>query len=148
MFNAAFWWAIAGLALMISEFAVPGLILFFFGIGALATALLAWLFPMSMEWQIAVFIIISLASLFGLRRLLKPVFMGRTSGEPEQSGELSQLVGSHGEVTANIEPGKTGRILLNGATWKAVSNDPVSAGTTVEVTEQHNLTLTVKPITQ
>ena len=54
MFNAAFWWTIAGLALMISEFAVPGLILFFFGIGALLTALLAWVTPIGIEGQIAV----------------------------------------------------------------------------------------------
>lgn len=146
MFNATFWWTIAGIALMISEFAVPGLILFFFGIGALAAALLAWLTPMGLEWQIAVFIAVSLASLFGLRRFLKPVFTGRTSGGPEDTGELSQLVGSRGEVTVDIEPGKTGRILLNGATWKAISREPVSVGTTVEVTEQNNLTLTVKPI--
>jgi len=146
MFNAAFWWTIAGLALMISEFAVPGLILFFFGIGALITALLTWLMPLSLEWQIAVFIITSLASLFGLRRFLKPVFMGRTSGGPEESGELSQLVGTHGEVTEDIETGKTGRILLNGASWKAVADEPICAGTTVEVTAQNNLTLTVKPI--
>jgi membrane protein implicated in regulation of membrane protease activity len=146
MFNAAFWWAIAGIALMISEFAVPGLILFFFGLGALVTALLAWLTPLGLEGQIAVFIVISLIALFGLRRLLKPVFMGGTSGGPEESGELSRLVGSRGEVTADIEPGKSGRILLNGATWKAVADEPICAGTTVDVTAQNNLTLTVKPI--
>lgn len=146
MLNPAFWWAVAGLALMISEFAVPGLILFFFGIGALLTALLTWLLPLSLDWQIAVFIVTSLASLFGLRRFLKPVFTGRTSGGPEGSGELSQLVGTRGEVTNTIETGKTGRILLNGATWKAVAGEPISEGTTVEVTAQNNLTLTVKPV--
>ena len=146
MFNAAFWWAIAGLALMISEFAVPGLILFFFGIGALATALLAWLLPLSMEWQIVIFIVISLIALFGLRRFLKPVFMGRSSGGPEESGELNRLTGSRGEVTEAIEPGKTGRILLNGASWKAVADESICAGTPVEVTAQNNLTLTVKPV--
>lgn len=147
MFNAAFWWAIAGIALMLSEFMVPGLILFFFGIGALATALLSWLLPLNLEWQIAIFIITSLASLFSLRRLLKPIFTGRASGEEEPSSELSRLIGTQGDVTVEIAPGKTGRILLNGATWKAVSDQPICAGTTVEVTAQDNLTLTVKPRT-
>jgi membrane protein implicated in regulation of membrane protease activity len=146
MLNPAFWWALAGLALMISEFAVPGLILFFFGIGALATALLSWLLPLGLEWQLVVFISVSLASLFGLRRLLKSVFMGRTSGGPEASGELSRLIGAHGEVIAAIEPGKTGRIQLNGAGWKAVADEPIDTGTPVEVTAQNNLTLTVKPV--
>lgn len=145
--NAAFWWAIAGLALMISEFAVPGLVLFFFGIGALVTALLAWILPIGLEWQLAIFIVISLASLFGLRRLFKSIFTGRTSGDPEEMDETNQLVGSQGEVTKDIEPGHPGRILLNGATWKASAAESIGTGATVEVTAQKNLTLTVKPTT-
>jgi membrane protein implicated in regulation of membrane protease activity len=146
MFTTAFWWAIAGIALMISEFVVPGIVLVFFGIGALVTALVAWLIPaLGLEWQMVIFIIVSLTSLFGLRRLLKPIFMGRTSGGPEESGELNQLVGTLGEVTQEIQPGKTGRILLNGSSWKAVADEQIGAGTPVKVTAQSNLTLTVKP---
>ena len=141
----AFCWAIAGLALMISEFAVPGLILFFFGIGALVTALLAWILPIGLEWQITIFILTSLASLFTLRRLFKSIFTGRTSGESREMDELNQLAGSLGKVTENIEPGEVGRVLLNGATWKAVADESIPTGTTVEVVSQRSLTLTVKP---
>ncbi len=35
MMSPAFWWALVGIVLMICELAVPGLILFFFGLGAL-----------------------------------------------------------------------------------------------------------------
>lgn len=145
MFSAAFWWAIAGIALMISEFAVPGLILFFFGIGALLTALATWIVPLPLTWQISLFILSSLASLFGLRHLLKPVFMGRSSGSPDSFSDSCALTGSTGEVVRQITPGKAGRVQLNGAAWKAVSTQTIAIGTTVEIIKQNNLTLSVKP---
>lgn len=144
MFNAAFWWAIAGLALMISELVVPGLVLFFFGIGALVTALLAWLLPISLNAQIAIFIASSLASLFALRRFLKPIFMGHSSGTSNDGENTGSLVGQSATVTQTIEPKKTGRVLLNGTKWKATADETISEGTEVEVIEQDNLTLHVK----
>lgn len=144
MFNAAFWWAIAGLALMISELVVPGLVLFFFGIGALVTALLAWLLPLSLNAQIAIFIVSSLVSLFALRRFLKPIFTGRSTGTSNNEENAGSLVGQNATVTQTIEPKKTGRVLLNGTKWKATADETISEGTEVEVIKQDNLTLHVK----
>lgn len=139
-----FWWALAGIILMISELILPGLILFFFGIGALLTALLSWILPLSPNLQIIVFIIASLAALFGLRRFLKPVFTGRTSAQAASDDDPGALTGSSGKVVDAIAPGQNGRILLNGARWKAESADTLPEGTPVEVIGQNNLTLTVK----
>lgn len=134
-------WAIAGLLLMISELFLPGLILFFFGIGALMTALLCRLIPLSIGWQLISFSALSLGALLGLRRLLKPIFTGSSSAA--RDGQTNPLIGACGEVQQPIEPGKVGRVLLHGASWKAISDEAIAAGTSVKVTEQNNLTLTV-----
>lgn len=143
MFSPAFWWTLVGIGLMICEFAVPGLILFFFGLGALFTALLVWLMPLSLTGQLAVFTIASLLSLFGLRRFLKPVFSGRATavhGDALTEG----LVGEEGEVSEAIAPDAPGKIILHGTAWKAESEDTLEAGQAVVVIDQKSLTLTVK----
>ena len=143
MNHPAFWWTIAGIALMISEFAVPGLILFFFGLGALITALAALILPIPLSGQLALFIIASLIALFGLRRLLKPIFTGRTTAVTPDA--LSEgLIDAEGTVTAAIAPGAAGKVLLNGTGWKAESDELLTEGQTVVVVGQKSLTLIVK----
>ena len=142
MFSPAFWWAIVGIGLMISEFVVPGLILFFFGLGALFTALLTLLIPMSLTVQLIVFTVASLVFLFGLRRLIKPIFVGRTSDS--EDGLSEGMAGQEAKVTETIEPGAAGKVLLNGTAWKAEAEETLAVDQTVVVTGQKSLTLIVK----
>lgn len=143
MFGPAFWWALVGVGLMICEFAVPGLILFFFGLGALFTALLVWLAPMSLTMQLVVFTVASLVSLFGLRRVLKPIFSGRATAVGEDELE-DGMVGQTGEVSEAIAPDAPGKIMLHGTAWKAEAEESLEAGQAVVVVGQKSLTLIVK----
>lgn len=142
--NPVFWWILVGLGLLICEFSMPGLILFFFGLGALFTALLAWVIPsLSLEVQLLIFTGASLVFLFALRRYLKPIFAGRTAAVSEDA--LSEgMSGSEGVVSEPIAPGEPGKIMLNGAAWKAESEENLEEGTTVVVVGQKSLTLIVK----
>ena len=142
MFTPAFWWAIVGISLMLCEFIMPGLILFFFGIGAL-TAALAALFVPSLTAQLCVFCVASLISLFGLRRLIKPVFMGRES-DVKADGYSEGMEGQMAEVVKIIKPGSSGKVMMNGTAWKAESEETLTVGQTVVVTGQRSLTLLVK----
>jgi len=143
MMTPAFWWAVAGIGLMLCEFALPGLILFFFGVGALVTALAAWLFPLSFSIQLIVFIIASLASLFGLRRTLKSVFTGKTA-DPRSDALEETLAGETGTAETAIAPGHPGKVRLHGTAWTAESEEEIEAGRPVVVTGQESLTLFVK----
>jgi membrane protein implicated in regulation of membrane protease activity len=144
MFNSAFWWALTGIVLMICEFAVPGLILFFFGLGALFTALLTLFLDLSLTVQLVIFAVSSLAFLFGLRRLLKPVFTG---GASAVDGSLSEgMAGQEAKVIEPIAPDAAGRVELNGTAWKAESEEALEEGRTVVVVSQKSLTLIVKSI--
>ncbi len=143
MFGPGFWWAVVGVALMICELMVPGLILFFFGLGALLTALLSWLIPMSLTVQLSIFCVASLVSLFTLRRMLKRVFVGRSSAV---SGDaLSEsFAGEQGVVDEAVAPGKPGRVVLHGTAWNAESEEDLAVGTPVVVVGQRSLTLMVR----
>ncbi|MCK4563974.1 MAG: NfeD family protein [Verrucomicrobia bacterium] len=144
MFNPAFWWTIVGIVLMICEFAVPGLILFFFGVGALVTALVSLFFPLSLTLQLAVFVVASLVSLFGLRRFLKTIFTGRATAVNADDSVSDGMVGEEAEVTEPIAPGTPGKVLLHGTAWKAESEEMLEAGQVVVVVNQRSLTLIVK----
>lgn len=142
MFTPVFWWVIVGIGLMLCEFAVPGLILFFFGLGALVTAVACWPFDPSLTTQLIIFAAASLVSLFGLRRLLKPVFMGGSSGA---EGSMTEgMAGREAKVTEPIAPGAAGKVVMNGVAWKAESDGELDVGRAVVVIDQHSLTLIVK----
>lgn len=141
--SPSFWWILVGVLLMISEFAIPGIILFFFGLGALLTAVLSYFMPaLSLSAELTIFLVSSLISLFTLRRFFKPIFKGtiRKHNEPMDEG----LAGEEGVVTEAIEPGSTGKVALHGTSWKAEAAQSIEAGKTVEVVSQKSLTLIVK----
>lgn len=141
MFTPVFWWSIVGIGLMLCEFIAPGLILFFFGLGALVTALVAWLLPLGLAEQLIVFTVASLLSLFVLRRFLKPIFMGSSeAGEEMTEG----MVGQEATVSEPIEPSQSGKVELNGVAWKAESDESLEVGAAVVVVEQKSLTVVVK----
>ena len=66
-------WFIAGLVMLLLEFAMPGLIIFFFGAGAILVAVICLFFDISVNAQLGIFLVSSLLLLRGLRRYLKPI---------------------------------------------------------------------------
>jgi len=144
MFNPAFWWTLVGIVLMMCEFAVPGLILFFFGVGALVTALTVLFLPLSLTVQLIVFVIASLASLFGLRRFFKSIFKGRSTAVNADDSVVDGMVGEEAEVSVAIAPSASGKVMLHGTSWRAESEETLAVGQAVVVIGQKSLTLMVK----
>jgi len=143
MLNPYFWWAIVGFALMICEFVVPGLVLFFFGLGALFTAIVVFFFSPSLTLQLLIFLIASLVSLFTLRRVLKNIFMGHITAI--NSDVLKEgFVGTEGVVLEKIAPNAPGKVMINGTRWKAESVETIEPDQPIVVVEQKSLTVIVK----
>ena len=138
-----FIWSLLGVLLIISEFFIPGFVIFFFGAGALLNGLLTTLLPV-LRPQFAIQIIIWLAfsgvSLFGLRKYLSKVFKGRLLGSRDEL----EFTGRQVEVIKQIRPDKPGRVRFAGTTWKAISYDEtLKTGEKVEILEKKNLTFVV-----
>lgn len=139
-------WILVCLVLLMLEFAMPGLIVFFFGVGAGIVALACLIFNISLNTQLLIFIISSVVLLVALRRWLKGVFLGHTSSKQNLQQEFSEFVGERVVVTSAITPKAGGRVELHGTSWQAEAEMEISEGTIVEITAKENLTLKVKPL--
>jgi membrane protein implicated in regulation of membrane protease activity len=138
-------WFLVGLIMLLFEFALPGLIIFFFGVGAWVVAGLCFFLPLSIEWQLLIFLVTSVVCLLVLRKFLKRVFFGRIVDDPSASEFADENVGKEAVVETRIAPHTPGKIELNGTLWKAISDHTIETNTTVTILAKDNLTFTVKP---
>jgi len=139
-------WFLVGLIMLLFEFALPGLIIFFFGVGAWVVAGLCFFLPLSTTWQLSIFLVTSVVCLLVLRKFLKRMFFGRIVDDPNASEDADESIGKEAVVETRIAPHTPGKIELNGTLWKAVSDHTIEANATVMITAKDNLTVTVKPI--
>ncbi len=137
------YWIIAGLVLMIAEFAISGLVVIFFGIAALLVGALKFLGLLDdTTWELTVFAVTSLLLLVFVRRVINDKLMGqenRRHGEEDSAG----LIGHRATVTGPFENG-TGTVLYRGARWQAQSSQPLEDGQMVRITQHDGLWLTVE----
>lgn len=139
-------WFLIGIALLIAEFAIPGLVVFFFGVGACIVATLLLVFNISFTWQLFIFLLSSLILLFSLRKWLAKIFMGRVAGEVEYAEIEDDFFGKRGMVINEINPKMPGKIEINGVGWKAEADEKIKVGTPVEIVGKDNITFKVKPL--
>lgn len=138
-------WFLVGIVFLALELLLPGLIVFFFGLGAWCVALLLSLLSMSLAMQLLVFLLASLVLLLALRTLLKKVFLGRALEKDAMNS--TQLLEGTGEVIEDILPPALGKIKYSGSFWQASAEQPLLQGTTVRILEKNNLTVKVGPLT-
>lgn len=137
-------WFLAGLGLILAEFVVPGVVLVFFGLGAWVAALAAWLGLEGTSLQAAVFMLASLAFLFGLRRFVKGWFLGET--KDKGAAMLEEFIGKEVVVSSEIPGGlKTGKVELKGAEWNARAATFLPKGACAVVESRDGLVLVVSP---
>ncbi|ACL05438.1 protein of unknown function DUF107 [Desulfatibacillum aliphaticivorans] len=137
-------WFIIGLALILAEFAVPGIILIFFGIGAWVVSAMCAVIDASLNTQLFVFLISSVLSLALLRTWVKKTFVGNAM-DGESSFNSDELVGQKAVTVHEIKPGFTGKVEFRGTRWNAVADELIEESQPVEIVKQDNLTLVVKP---
>ncbi|MCP4213741.1 MAG: NfeD family protein [bacterium] len=140
-------WAILGIIFIFCEFIIPGLVIAFFGVGALITALTTWLsITPELSHQLVMFIISSLLLLGFLRRYLKPIFMGAATRVGEKTNfdvEIGKIV----PVTEYIQPGEVGgKVRYQGTGWSATASEPIAPGESVRIIGADNLTLLVEKV--
>jgi membrane protein implicated in regulation of membrane protease activity len=143
-----FIWALVGLILLLMEFAMPGLIVFFFGVGAWIVALVCLFWDISINTQFIIFIAASVILLLVLRRWLKGIFVGHVYSKQPAGEDLQEFIGQQVVVTEAITPPRTGTVELNGVGWKAAADKEITAGRMVEIIGRDSLTLSVKPLEQ
>jgi len=139
-------WLLVGLGLMFLELMLPGLIVLFFGLGAMIVAAVCFFAEITINQQLGLFIVSSLVMLVVLRRLLRKVFMGHVHATSGPEGNLNEFIGERGIVKQTINAKRPGKIEFHGSDWAAVADGTIEAGAAVEITGRENITLKVKQI--
>jgi membrane protein implicated in regulation of membrane protease activity len=146
--NSALFWFLAGIILMLLEMILPGFVIFFFGVGAIITAILTWTKVIqTTDTQFIVFIVSSLATLLILRRNVKRYFAGGVTQSKDKGNISKEIIGERVIVTEDINPEKlSGKVELHGTMWNASADSMISKGETVEIIGSKDLTLHVKKV--
>ena len=139
-YNAAVIWFIAGFVFFLLEFVVPGLILFFFAIGAWVVAILTLFIDLSINSQLTIFLACSILTILLFRRFVKKIIWARKSNSEIED----EFVGKIGRAETIIAPGKNGKVDFKGTSWDATSEDTINTGDRVVITGNDSILLIVK----
>jgi len=138
------WWAGLAIVLFITEIFVPGFFLFCLGVGCVGASIVAAFTP-DAGMQLIAFSGFSLIAFFTIR----PVLMKRMWKGSDVRTNVDALVGVHGKVTQDFEPGlRLGRVSAAGDDWRAecTSDKQLRVGDLVKVVRVESNTLVVKPL--
>lgn len=141
-------WLALGIILMAVEIVAPGFIVFWFGLGASLTALMAWtglIYSPSGQWF---FFFVSSLAFLGLWFGWLKKKLGVSGGEDQRDPTLFDL---RGRCTSGIEPSKPGQVELYESyhglrVWQAESEETIPAGEEIQVLEARGIKLKVKTI--
>jgi membrane protein implicated in regulation of membrane protease activity len=140
-------WIVLGVSLIIAEIFTLGFVMFWFGIGALAAALLGYL-GFGVGVQFLVFAAVSIA----LTLLSRQIFHGKylTDGEENIKTGVDSLPGQIGMVTGASKGSlNAGEVKVFGSTWTAfpeAGEEPLSEGEKVEVVGVKGASIYVKRV--
>lgn len=135
-----FWLVLGGL-LGIAEILIPGFFLIWLAVAAIITGLVAFLTPLSMTLQIALFAILAVAAVYAGRRwfAMNPI----ESSDPNLNHRGARLIGETVTVVEAIADGR-GRVKVGDSVWNAKGSD-AAEGAKVRVTGSEGATLLVEP---
>lgn len=140
-------WIVLGVAFIIAEIFTLGFVLFWFGIGALAAALVAWL-GFGFGLQFIVFAVVSIALTLMSRTIFSKYFS--RNGEDEIKMGMDALPGQIGTVTSPSKGAlNEAAVKVYGSTWTAFPIDdtmPLVEGEKVEVVRMQGSSIYVQSI--
>jgi membrane protein implicated in regulation of membrane protease activity len=140
LYNAAVIWMVAGFIFFLLEFAVPGLILFFFAVGAWIVGILSLFFDMSINTQLIIFLAGSILTILLFRKWVKKIIWAKKN--PTELED--EFIGKSGKAETIIAPGSDGKVSFKGTSWNARSADIIEKGENVIITGNESILLIVK----
>lgn len=139
-------WIVIGLLLIIAETFLPGVLLVFFGISAIAVGfLLVAGVPLTIAWQLVFFGVFTVALVLMLRRHVKSWFVGDSKNggggdtmfpKTEEAVVFKRFVDGYGEVR------------FRGAVWQARSGAILDKGDRVTIESSDGIVLSVLPVAE
>ena len=136
-----YWWALAGV-LLVCEMMLPGVVFLFLAVGAAVAGLLLLIVSdLSLEMQLVIFAVVSVAAAVGLRPLLRG--LQQRSEDPNLNARGNSLIGKIVVLDQPILGGR-GRMKMGDGSWTVTGPDMV-AGSKVRVAAVDGTELRVEP---
>ncbi|MCI0764308.1 NfeD family protein [Bacillus sp. TL12] len=132
------WFIIAGI-LFIAEMLSITFYMLWLGIGAVVGGLIALFAPEALFLQVVVGAIVSLTLTFFTKRISKNFREAKGFTDT-----VDKLTGKQGIIVQAITTGENGIVKVDGDTWTAISDVPISAGEKVIVIKRSSTVLHVK----
>lgn len=145
-------WFIAGVVFFLLELAIPGFVIFFFGIGAWVVGIAALFGLENLTIQLIIFLAVSILSLIFFRKKVHGIFKGKAktfdSKDDDKLGEfIEDVIGKKAKVIVDIIPGDiNGKVEFRGTQWEAEADEEIKAGAVVEIIGRDSITLKVKAV--
>jgi membrane protein implicated in regulation of membrane protease activity len=144
-------WIVLGLVLIVAEVFTSGFVLLWFGIGALAAALVGLLGVDSLAVQFLIFAGVSIGLTAASRTIFLNYFSREKTGDSLRTGADS-LPGKIGTVVSSSRGAMNeGAVKVFGSTWTAYPADgeePLEAGERVRVEKMEGASLYVRRVDQ
>ena len=137
-YGAWLWFALA-VVLMLLETIVPGVHFLWFGISAAVVGLIGLAAPLAWQWQVIAFALISVATVFWVRKSTNPD-VAKTD-EPVLNVRGAQYIGRKVAVEEAVVNGR-GKVRIGDTIWAAQGED-APKGARVEVTGVNGTVLVV-----
>ncbi|HML43690.1 MAG TPA: NfeD family protein [Hyphomicrobium zavarzinii] len=141
-------WFIAGVLLMALETLIPGVHFLWFGLAAVVVGILVFALTasglgeaLSLPWQLVLFAVISVATVFWVRRFANA--QNVESDEKDLNDRGAQYVGRIVVVEDAITSGR-GRVRVGDTLWPASGAD-AEKGARVRITGSHGTVFIVEP---
>jgi membrane protein implicated in regulation of membrane protease activity len=134
------WLGIAA-ALAILELIVPGVFLVWLALAAAGTSILTLLFGIALPFQVMLFALLAMASVYAGRRWYAAHDV--PSADPHLNNRVARLIGQRVTVVGAIEGGQ-GRVKVGDSVWSCRGPD-CAAGTPVRVVGADSNCLEVEP---
>ncbi len=116
MLSPVAFWIVFGVVLMVIEIFTPTFFIFWFGIGSLAAAVVAYFYENTLI-ELLTFIVVSGVLVLLTRKLAK-----KLTGEEVRSINVDEIIGKEAIVIERIDNIKgKGVVKVNGDMWRAVS---------------------------
>jgi membrane protein implicated in regulation of membrane protease activity len=127
-------WAVAGVALILAELAVPAFVLVWFGLGGLIVALCLALWQ-DMGWtvQLGLWLVASIGLTTAWFRFFKPGLLKTEIGASDTA-----VLGEIGLLTHDVAPFSRGEVrfqkpILGGEVWPCLADESIVAGSRVKL---------------
>ena len=138
-------WLGVGIALILAEAVLPGLVSIFVGMGALTVAvLLHYHYIDNIASQFIAWFVSSIGYIFSLRLLAMKYYP--TDTVVQRTDDDVAVIGQLVKVVETIPSGGTGRIVHSDSTWCAISTETgeILSGEEVKVIARENITWLVE----